>query len=363
MRILFTKKTYGMIIGLLISILIIGGCSSSNEEGNSSDTPNEPEFTLTYSDHDPPGAMRTTFLQEVWFPEIEKQTDNRVTIEAHFGGSLLSSQEVFEGIKNNAVDMGHIFPDFYPSELYAFQIFRLFPEGPQDWDGIHGVYQDAFDEIPNLKGNLNDVNQVPLLVTAGLPSVFGSTYEMDDLGAIKGKKWRASSPWHLKTLNFLGANTVSVPWEDIYTSLQTGVMDGVLTNFDGFAQMKFYEPAQEVKVSPQLWWATPFVHTINKDVWEGLPEDIQEGILKATEIATEKYGEYYADQLKETIDEVSEEANVSETTDEEVQPFLDDELLNGFREEWIKESESKHGNDDAEGNVETMKEIMDKYTN
>ena len=68
----------------------------------------------------------------------------------------------------------------------------------------------------------------------------------------------------------MDSNAVSVPWEDIYTSLQTGTIDGVLTNFDGFAQMKFYEPANEVKVSPQLWWSTPFVHTINKDVWDGL---------------------------------------------------------------------------------------------
>lgn len=364
------KTTFAMIIGLLISIMVIAGCSSSNdevatgnEEGNDAATEEstEAEYTLEFSDHDPPNGMRTTFLEEVWFPEIEKQTDNRVKIEANFGGSLLDSQEIIEGVRDNIVDMGHIFPDFYPSELYSFQILRLFPEGPQNWEDINNIYQDTLENVPKLKEELTDINQVPLLVLTGLPSVYGSTYEIGDLGDLKGKKWRASSPWQLKTLDHIEADAVSVPWEDIYTSLQTGTIDGVLTNFDGFALMKFFEPAKEVKVAPQLWWPTPFVHTINKDVWEGLPEDIQEGILKATEIAVEKYGEYHASKYQEIIEEISEVANVSETTDEEVQPFLDEDLLESLRAEWIKESESNYGNDNAAADIETMKEIMSKY--
>ena len=31
------------------------------------------EMTLKYSDHDPPGAMRTGFNKDVWLPEIEKR--------------------------------------------------------------------------------------------------------------------------------------------------------------------------------------------------------------------------------------------------------------------------------------------------
>ena len=66
-------------------------------------------------------------------------------------------------------------------------------------------------------------------------------------------------------------------------------------------------------------------------------EDIQDGILKATEIANEKYADYYANQLEDTIDTV-ESHQMSKTTDEEVEPFLNEELLEGFRKEWIRRS-------------------------
>src|SRR5699024_3364958 len=166
---MFSKIRLNLLMLLLALILIIAGCSSS---GDSSDNDSkDAEYTLVYSDHDPPNAMRTSFIEDVWFKEIEKQTDNRVKIEANFGGSLLDYQEIIEVIHNNVVDMCHIFPDFYPSELYSFQLFRLFPEGPQDWEGILGVYESAFEELPVLKEELDEVNQVPLLVTAGLPSV------------------------------------------------------------------------------------------------------------------------------------------------------------------------------------------------
>ena len=169
---MFRKIRYELIALLFISLLVIAGCSSSsNSSGAEDNDSKDAEYTLVYSDHDPPGAMRTKFLEEVWFKEIEEQTDHKVKIEANFGGSLLDSQEIIEGVQNNVVDMGHIFPDFYPSELYSFQIFRLFPKGPQDWEGIHGVYERAFEEVPILKQELEDLNQVPLLVTAGLPSV------------------------------------------------------------------------------------------------------------------------------------------------------------------------------------------------
>ena len=41
-------------------------------------------ITMKYSDHDPPGGMRTDFLKKVWLPEIEKQTGGKQEKEKVF---------------------------------------------------------------------------------------------------------------------------------------------------------------------------------------------------------------------------------------------------------------------------------------
>lgn len=44
--------------------------------------------TLIYRDHEPLGGMRTRFINDVFFPAIEKETNGRLKIEAHWGGEI-----------------------------------------------------------------------------------------------------------------------------------------------------------------------------------------------------------------------------------------------------------------------------------
>ncbi|KJS21699.1 MAG: hypothetical protein VR72_09410 [Clostridiaceae bacterium BRH_c20a] len=356
-----SKFSRGLIMLVLVVVLslTISACGTV-EKPAAENPPEKVEITLTYSDHDPPGGMRTEFVQNVWLPEIQKQTGNKVKINANFGGSLLSSQEVLEGAASGVTDMALIFPDFYPEKLFGYQIFKLFPEAPEKWENIALIYQNALEELPQLTKELEKINQKPLLVTVGLPSVLGATYKINGVEDIIGKKWRASSRWHLESLKHIGANPVSVPWEDVYMSLETGVIDGVLTNYDGFHMMKFYEAANEIIVGPQLWWATPFLHTINLDKWNSLPKDVQDNIMKATEIAQGKFGELFANELERIIKEQrAAGVNVKIADDKDVQFFIDKELLEKNRNTWIKEAKEKHGINDAEEYINKMQKIMD----
>src|SRR5699024_10698147 len=98
----------------------------------------------------------------------------------------------------------------------------------------------------------------------------------------------------------------------------TNVTNGVVTNFDGYDTHKFYEVAENALVAPELWYSTAHMHTINMDTWDELPEDIQEGILKASEIAEEKFGETYETTIEEIIESEQEKGvNVRKIKDEE----------------------------------------------
>jgi len=140
-----------------------------------------------------------------------------------------------------------------------------------------------------------------LLATAGLPGAFCSTKPITKVADLKGRKWRASSRWVLAFLKNAGATPVSVPWADVYMALQTGTIDGVLTNYDGAAMTKLDEAGPNILVAKELWWATPFLHLVNLDFWKGLPKDVQDGILKASATASEQFGKSFDEAFDQIV--------------------------------------------------------------
>lgn len=356
------KNSGKYILFFLLVPLVLAGCgivqTNIDEDGYSTE---EYEITLNYSDHDPPSGMRTSFIEEYWFPEIEKETDGKVKINAIYGGGLLGASEALDGVRDGVADMGLIYPDNYPQRMFSYDLLKLFPEGPDNFESIYQIFNRAMDELPRLEEDLSDNNQKPLLITTGLPIVFGSTEKLETLADLEGGQWRASSRWYLEAIKNIGANPVSVPWDDVYMSLETNVIDGVMTNYDGFHMMKFYETTPNIIVGTRLWWSAPFIHTINQDAWDRLPTDIQEGIMRATETAQSKFGEVYEKELQEAID-IQEEAGatVKIADDEDIDMFSDEELFTKLRETWVKEAKEKHGIDDADQYVEDLEKIMKK---
>jgi TRAP-type C4-dicarboxylate transport system substrate-binding protein len=237
--------------------------------------------------------MRTEFLKNVWFSEIVKQTGGKVKFQDFWGGALLSSKEILRGIGDGVTNLGFVYPGHYPGELVSFTIFKIFPRGPAKFETMAWLYRKIYDEIPEFKAELNKVNQMTLMFTAGLPGAFTGKKPLRSLDDLKGDKWRSGDKWALRFLKNAGAVPVSVPWDDVYMALQTGTIDGCFTNYDGLHMKKFDEVAPNLLVSKELWFAMPFIHNVNLKYWKGLPKDIQEGILRASQITEQRFAKTY----------------------------------------------------------------------
>jgi TRAP-type C4-dicarboxylate transport system substrate-binding protein len=312
---------------------------------------------IKYSDHDPPGGMRTDFLKEVWLPEIVKQTGGKVKIQDFWGGALLGSKEILKGIADRVTDMGFVYPGHYPGQLPAFTIFKLFPRGPSKFENMVWFYRKVYEEIPEFKAELKAANQKTLLFTAGLPGAFTSTKPLRSLDDLKGHKWRAGDKWALRFLKNAGAIPVSVPWGDVYMALQTGTIEGCFTNYDGLHMMKFDEVAPNLLISKALWFATPFIHNVNLDFWDSLPKDIQDGILKASEIAEKKFAETYEKAFDKIMAEQKAAGfKVTVMSEEDVLKWENAKELRKMQEQWVEEAKAA-GLKNASSIMEQMRKI------
>ena len=351
-------------VAFILAIIVIFGtsaCSSSSKSAKDGSGKDSEQIVITYSDADQVlNNFKCAWVNEVLFPEILKQTNNKVKIDAHFGGALLSTQEVLAGLGNGVADIAFVGAEPYPDKLYGFSMYYLFPQVGDKWDVISEIFDESIGGgVPILEKQLKDNNQFNLVTVSPLPITFAATYEWNDLQDTKGKKWRAASPIHLAQFKNIGAITVSVPFEDVYSSLQTNLIDGVLSNYGGLHSMKFYEVAKNVIVAPQLWYPTPFMFNVNLDFWNSLPKDVQEGITKAAEIAGGRFGEYFEKEVGRIIaDEKSKGATVKIATDEQVAAFVDEKLMEELRTAWIERIKKEYKDENGKEYLDKMKTVI-----
>lgn len=297
--------------------------------------------TVRYSDHDALGGMRTDFIRDVWLKQISEATKGEITGKGFFGGTLLGPKEVLKGLGDGIVKLAYVYPGHYPDQLVAHSIFPLFPRGPAKYENMLWFYHEVYDRVPAFREELTKANWEPLLLTAGLPGAFAATYGIDSLSDLKGRKWRAAGNWPLRYLANTGAVPVSIPWEDLYISLQTGTANGVYTNYDGIHMAKLDEVASNILISKQLWFATPMVHGANKTWFEALPAEQQEAIRHASDEAERQFAEIYDDTFEE-IQRKEREAGytVTEMSEEDVAFWENAEKLPEIQQMWVEEAKA-----------------------
>jgi len=97
------------------------------------------------------------------------------------------------------------------------------------------------------------------------------------------------------TFKAMGANTVSIPYADLYMSLSTGVADGQENPWLNIATKKFYEVQAYFTEINYQFHPDPFI--VNLDWWNSLPEEFQE-IVQTAATAMGDYNDQLVDELQ-----------------------------------------------------------------
>ena len=66
--------------------------------------------------------------------------------------------------------------------------------------------------------------------------------------SVHGMKMRAADPYFEEVLQKAGASVQAMPSSEVYTALQTGVLDGLLTSSESFVSMRIYEQTKYATV-------------------------------------------------------------------------------------------------------------------
>ena len=99
---------------------------------------------------------------------------------------------------------------------------------------------------------------------------------------LKGMKIRVmENPIMMDTITALGADPTPMAFNELYTALQQGTVDGQENPIAQIYNMRFYETQKYLSLSKHFYAPAPML--VSKAFWETLPAEYQEIIKKAAE--------------------------------------------------------------------------------
>lgn len=243
----------------------------------------EPEYPITIkAGHAvPENYLYDTGLRK--FKQIvEEGTNGDIKIEIYPTGQLGSERELIEAVQMGVIGMavisGNPVTGFVP-DIGVFSlpfIFDSWDEAYEVWDGPIGQkVMDKFD----------DAGMKCLTLYNGGPQGLLTNFPVRTPADLKGKKIRVmETPILLDAMRGLGALATAIPYGELYTALQQGVVDGASTCIPLAYLFKFGEVIDYVTFYNLI---DPAPHIMNKKLFDSLPPKYQRLIVAAARVGNE----------------------------------------------------------------------------
>lgn len=251
------------------------------------------------------------------FEELaETYTNGAVDVEVYPNSQLYKDKEELEALQLGAVQMlAPSLAKFGPLGVQDFEVFDL-PYIFPSYEALHAVTNGEAGKA--LLAKLEDKGIKGLAYWDNGFKIMSANSPVASPDDFLGLKMRIQSSKVLEAqMNALGAVPQVMAFSEVYQALQTGVVDGTENPPSNMYTQKMHEVQTHATVSNHGYLGYAVI--VNKQFWDGLPDEVRAGLEKAMAEATE-YGNTIA---KEENDKALEAMKASgktefhELTDEE----------------------------------------------
>lgn len=233
------------------------------------------------------GMMKTHFMART--DEILAQKgDYKIEWNEAFGGQLYKANATLTSVEQGITDIGWVFSFLEPAKLPLSQASSYAPFATVNPSLQLEVMQDLLEKNEAFREEWEQYNLKVLGLTGTDMYDIYTKKPLQGIDDINGMK--LSAPGVLGTwLRGTGANAVDGSLTSFYTDIQTGISDGVLSLALGALPAKLYEVAPYINRF-DAGVAFSGAVAINRDSWDGLPEEVQNAMIEAGKYYTEAHG-------------------------------------------------------------------------
>ena len=270
---------------VLLLVLITGGCASKVHDQTIEDDqtiegdqspPESGAIELKFSTWHVPASAECVTVWDPMLKELEARSNGRIKCTTYYGGALGAGPDHYDIVADGLSDMGYFTASWTPGLFPLSDVLSMpvFVGGKDVAVDIGNAMHEHIlhEEFPDVKVlNLNGCIQ----------SYFWTTKPVRTLEDVKGLRMRSPGGLQTYMIEALGAEPVFMPLGDVYLSMETGVIDGIVTCPQLFYAYKLNEVAEHAVVASFGCVAEGVV--MNKNSWEKIPGDLKAIIEEVTE--------------------------------------------------------------------------------
>lgn len=235
------------------------------------------EFNYKYANNLPISHPMNVRAQEA-VDKIREETGGRVAIQIFPSNQLGADTDMLSQVRSGGVEFFTLSPLILSTLVPNASISGIgfaFPGYDQVWpamDGALGKY--VRDEIE--KANLVVMDKI---WDNGFRQVTSSVGPIETAEDLKGFKIRVPvSPLWTSMFTAFESAPASINFAEVYSALQTGIVDGQENPLAIISTAKLYEVQQFCSLTNHMW--DGFWFLANKRAWEAMPEDVREIVAR-----------------------------------------------------------------------------------
>jgi len=252
-------------------------------------------ITINIGSSHPVTNIWTFAMKEMFQPEVDRILKEggakyEIRWREHYGGTLYKFTDTRVAVRDGIVDVGLVGTAWESSTMPLQNVAVFAPFATNNHEHLIEIFDKLNTTLPALRDSWTAQNMVPLssLIT-GTYDIY-ATFPVKDMASLKNKRINApgtSANW----LRGTGATPVDGALTTFYTNIQTGVTDGALSFASGIGPARVYEVA---KYLTRVDIGAMYIGSVavNKKVFDGLPKEVQDAMLKAGKATSVAHGKH-----------------------------------------------------------------------
>lgn len=242
--------------------------------------------TFTLGHFEPPDVQNTIEhpMAVVFKSIVEARTNGHVKVDIHPSNTLGNEREMLEstqmGVIQGCIIAEGTVPVFYPMSQ-VFSVPYIFATESVGWAVTDGPFGQAlFEDMRNKTGL-----RVIATGRGAFRNFTNSKHPITSPGDMQGLKIRTMQvPAHMTMVKSLGGAATPIAWAELYSALQTGVVDGQENPVGVIVSGRLAEVQKYLTLDGHVYSTSFFI--INDQWLQGLSREHQQVILDAGRAAT-----------------------------------------------------------------------------
>lgn len=314
------------IFTLLMAALVLSSCGGNdksddnvkkenNNVANSESSDVEYELNLgdVLSEEHPHSKSFYYFADKV-----KEYTNGKVKVNVFVNSTLGNQSDLTEGLSLGTVQIAKTMSTVlstYNPEIQIFDVPYLFKNEDHFFEVVDGHIGQELAKEALAKNDLVGIGYF----YAGKRSVY-SNKDINSIDDLKGMKLRVpEAPIYQDMCKSWGASGVTMSVGELYTSLQTGVVDGAENAPIFYENQKHYEAAPYFIQTEHV--IAPDIVVMSKSYLESMPKEYQDAIEKAAKEMVDYERKLWKDTEEETISKLKEKGVTFKEIDKT--PFIE----------------------------------------